>query len=384
MKKKKKIVLLTICGVVAVLFPLLLIAQFGNDPTNYQEEYINSLKPIPTRNLTFDVTKENVSVTNEENTDFKILQLSDVHFVGARFGRNLDLKALKAVYEMVDYVRPDIIVYTGDIVYPTRLFGSNDNIKAATILSLFFEKMAVPFLYEYGNHDTEVFATGTEDDINAIFLENPYCFARKDNDAYAKDTGRLSQLFEVRNADNTLNTALLLMDSGSYVNGNSFLSGYANFNKSHIYWYQQKLTRLKKREKYENVNEISSLVFFHIPLYEYSIAEKLYNNSSEEVTYIFGENDETVSCPKYASGLFEKMIELESTKALFFGHDHKNSLALRYQGIEFYYGHSIDYRAYPTIKYTDDYRGGLIITIKPDSTYEITPQLLKNIQKEGN
>ena len=378
MKKRTKIVLLSMCGVFAVLFPLLLIAQYGKDPTNYQEEYINSLEPIPTRNLQIDATGENISITNEENSDFKILQLSGTHFVGARFGKDLDLKVLKAVYKMVDYVRPDLIVYTGDIVYPTRLFGSNDNIKAATVLSSFFEKMQVPFLYEFGNHDTEVFATGTANDINKIFQSNKYCYARDDETIRYRE-GRLSQAFEIRNYNNTLNTVLMLMDSGSYSDRVSFFSGYANFNKGHISWYYERLNRIRKQEGYKSFSDISSLAFFHIPLYEYSQAYELYKTKSDEVTYLFGQNDEAISSPIKASGLFEKMVELKSTKALFFGHDHKNSLALNYQGVDFYYGHSIDYRAYPTIKYTDEYRGCLVITIKPDSSYVVESQLLKDI-----
>ncbi|MCH5180557.1 MAG: metallophosphoesterase [Erysipelotrichales bacterium] len=383
MKKRKKIILLSMSGIIAVLIPLLLIAQFGNDPTNYQEDYINSIEPIPTRKLKFDVNGENVKVFNEENTDFKILQLSDVHFVGAKFGKNLDLKALKAVYEMVNYVRPDIIIYTGDIVYPMRLFGSNDNIKAATVLSSFFEKMQVPFLYEFGNHDTEVFASGTEKDINEIFQANPYCYAQEDSAVELKH-GRLSQVFEIRNHDNTLNNAIFLMDSGSYWDNTSFLSGYSNFNPITVYWYVHKLNNLKAQEGFKNYSDISSLAFFHIPPYEYKQAFELYEQESDEVTYLFGQNDEGISCPNYTSGMFDKMVSYESTRAIFFGHDHMNSLALKYQGIDFYYGHSIDYRAYPTIKYKDDYRGGLIISIKPDSSYEVKPQLLKDILKEGN
>ncbi|MCH5171421.1 MAG: metallophosphoesterase [Erysipelotrichales bacterium] len=380
MKRKKKIVLLSIFGITAVLVPLFLIAQFGKDPTNYQKEYIDSLKPIPTRSLIFDDSKDNIAVINEENTDFKILQLSDIHFAGARRGKSLDLKTLKAVYEMVDYVRPDMIVYTGDLIYPTRVSGSNDNIKAATVLNLFFEKMGVPFLYEFGNHDTEIFATGTAEDINEIFQSNPYCYAKDDeNNSY--QTGRLTQLFEIRNHDNTLNTALILLDSGSYIDGSSFFSGYAKFTRQYMYWYERKLLQLKNQEEYKNISEISSLAFFHIPPYEYREAVRLYEEESEEVTFIYGENNETISCPTGESDLFKKMFELNSTKAVFFGHDHKNSLALKYQGIEFYYGHSIDYNSYPFIQYTDEYRGGVTITIKPDSSYVVEPLLLKDIKK---
>ena len=381
MKKKKKIVLLSICGVSAILIPFILIVQFSHDPTNYQEKYINSLEPIPTRNLKFDDTKENIVVINEENTDFKILQLSDLHFSGARFRKNLDLKTLKAVYEMVDYARPDLIVYTGDIVYPTRISGSNDNIKAATVLNSFFDKMQVPFLYEFGNHDTEAFAKGKAKDINEIFQSNPFCYSKDDETANFR-CGRLSQAVEIRNYDNTLNNVLILLDSGSYTDI-SFFSGYANFNDEQTHWYKNKLNRIRIMERYKEISDISSLAFFHIPPYEYREAVKLYEQKSEEVSYIYGNNFESISCPTSASGLFEKMVELGSTKAMFFGHDHKNSLALRYQGIEFYYGHSIDYQSYPFIQYTNDYRGGVIITIKPDSSYEVEPQLLKDIQKKN-
>lgn len=372
MKKRTKILLFSLLGVVSVLFPLLLVAQFANDPTNYQEEYINSLAAIPTRHLEFDKGKS--QVINEENTEFKILQLSDIHFVGGRIGKNLDLKALKAVYQMVDYTRPDLIVYTGDILYPTRWFGSNDNIKAAKVLNSFFEKMAVPFLYEYGNHDTEYYATGDENDINGIFMNNPYCYA-KDDDALLK-SGRLSQIFEIKNHDNTLNNALVLIDSGSYIDKTTYFSGYANIASLTTEWYNQKIEILKTKYNYLSTSDVHSLAFFHIPLYEYKEAVKLYEQHSNEVEYIFGENKEKVSSPDMPSGFFDKVVELKSTRALFFGHNHKNFLALKYKDVEFYYGHSIDYRAYPTIKYTTKYRGGLIITLKSDSSYEIVPQLL--------
>ncbi len=378
MNKKKKIILLSLSGIFAVLLPFILIAQYGIDPTNYQEDYINALKPIPTRNLNFDLDNENISITYEANTDFKILQLSDTHFVGARIGRDLDLRTLKAIYTMVDFVRPDLIVYTGDIIYPTRLFGSNDNIKAATVLNAFFEKMEVPFVYEFGNHDTEVFATGNANDINEIFQSNPYCYAKDDNEVSYK-TGRLSQVIEIRNYDQSLNNALILLDSGSYKDNTSFFSGYANFNNIHSSWYETKLNRLKNQEGFQSVSEISSMLFFHIPPYEYKEAYELYKKGNDEVTYLFGKNDESVSSPKEPSGLFENVVKLGSTKAMFFGHDHINTLALRYKGIDMYYGHSIDYRAYPTIKYTEEYRGGLVINLKPDSSFQVEEQFLKDI-----
>lgn len=379
MKKRTKITLISLGCVISALIPFLLIAEFGNDPTNYQEDYIESLEPIEIRHLEIVKSKENITFYKEDDTDFKILQLSDIHFVGANMYKSLDLKALQAVYTMVNDVRPDLIIYTGDIIFPTLFFGSNNNIKAAQILSMFFEKMQVPFAYEFGNHDTEHYATGNAHIINAIFQDNPYCVAKED-EAVTFKSGRLSQVIEVRNSDNTINQAIILLDSGDYENGTSMASGYGNFTEAQIYWYATKIERIMRFDKLADFSNVPSMCFFHIPLYEYQVAYTLYENGFTEVDYLYGKNDEKISCPSKSSGIFQKMVELNSTKALFFGHDHMNNMALRYQGIEMYYGQSIDYRAYPTIKYKDQYRGGVIINLHADSTYTVTPRLLRDIK----
>ncbi|MCI6357981.1 MAG: metallophosphoesterase [Erysipelotrichaceae bacterium] len=382
MKKKTKVILISLAGVFAMVIPLYLVAQFGKDETNYQEDYINSVKPIEVRKLQYNFESENYQIfLPSDDEHFRILQLSDTHFVGGRMRNSLDLKTLKSIYKMVDYAKPDLVIYTGDILYPTLYLGSNDNLKSAKILNSFFEKMEVPFLYEYGNHDTEYYGTATADDINEIFQTNKYCIAREDDEILFK-SGRLSQMLELRNSDGTLNNALILLDSGSYLNGSSFFSGYANFTLSQSYWYEKKIQKLMERENYSNTSDIKSLAFFHIPPYEYKKATELYKKGSSEVQKIFGENHEKVSSPNTSSRLMEKVIEYGSTQAMFFGHNHKNSLALKYKGIEFYYGHSIDYRAYPTLKFDTRYRGGLIIDINSDSTYKIEPKLLIDIENE--
>ena len=377
MKKRKKIVLFSLGIVTAILIPLGLVSQYGKDDKNYMAAYIDSLEPIPTRELRTITYKENVKIINEKDTDFKILQISDVHFVGSRVNRDLDLKTLKAVYALVDHAKPDLVVYTGDIVYPMFYAGNNDNLKATKILNSFFEKMAVPFVYQYGNHDTDFYGTATYMQINEIFQSNKYCYAKEDQ-AVSIKSGRLSQVLEISNSDSTLNTALFLLDSNTYNNGQSYFSGYANFTDQQVYWYEKKLQNLVKQENVSS-NEILSLAFFHIPPYEYKKALELYKKGDSEVEYLGGENHESVSTPNSPSGLFEKIVEYQSTKAMFFGHDHKNSLSLKYKGVEMYYGHAIDYRAYPTIQFTNKYRGAKLITIKPDKSFIVEDQMLKDI-----
>ena len=71
------------------------------------------------------------------------------------------------------------------------------------------------------------------------------------------------------------------------------------------------------------------------------------------------------------SSLFDTAVELNSTKAMFYGHDHLNNVSLEYKGIRLTYGLSIDYLAYQGIENETDQRGGTLITLKPDNTFEI-------------
>lgn len=117
------------------------------------------------------------------------------------------------------------------------------------------------------------------------------------------------------------------------------------------------------------------MLFFHIPLQEYKEANDLYERGSDQVKYYFGEIGETmidkISCSKYPSKLFDRAVALQSTKAMFYGHDHYNNISLEYQGIRLTYGMSIDYLAMPGIVKDVDQRGGILITLHHDSSFDI-------------
>ena len=109
---------------------------------------------------------------------------------------------------------------------------------------------------------------------------------------------------------------------------------------------------------------------------------------SDEVTYFFGSNDEKminkVCCSDYPSSLFDRMVELGSTKAVFCGHDHYNHMSLEYKGIRLTYGMSIDYLAMPGIEKSSRQRGGTLITIHSDTDYTIQQIPLDSIDNSAN
>jgi len=152
-------------------------------------------------------------------------------------------------------------------------------------------------------------------------------------------------MIEIRRQDGELMQALFLLDSNDYIPEGK-LNEYDYIHEDQVAWYEKQVKRLSKKEGYT----IPSMVFFHNPLQEYKEAYRLYQKGDPQVTYFYGGNGEKmidkVCCSQYPSELFDKAVELGSTKAMFCGHDHYNNLSVEYQGIRLTYGYSIDYLAY--------------------------------------
>ncbi len=88
---------------------------------------------------------------------------------------------------------------------------------------------------------------------------------------------------------------------------------------------------------------VKSLAFFHIPLVEMDDAwtefrENDYKDteSFKYIEGIIGELGRQVGCGYGEDDMFEKMLELGSTKAMFNGHDHTNAFGVRNQNIDIY------------------------------------------------
>ena len=80
------------------------------------------------------------------NGKFKILQLTDTHYVS---GDPRSERALKNVAEMLDAERPDLVIHTGDVI-----FGKPAEASLREILSLIADRK-IPFAVTLGNHDEE-------------------------------------------------------------------------------------------------------------------------------------------------------------------------------------------------------------------------------------
>ena len=311
--------------------------------------------------------------------DFRILQLTDIHLGGTVLSYGRDKKALKACEKLIDHAKPDLVVVTGDLVYPMRgLTYSYDNKRLVRTFAAFMRHTGIPWAFTFGNHDSECRAVLDGKNLNRLFaaISKKNCgllYPLKQPDI----TGRNNQLIELRNEDGSIRQALFLLDSHAYIDEIS--RKYDHIRDDQVKWYHDTILRLKE----EQGGAVSSLVFIHIPLQQYKTAYELYQEKSDEVKYYFGENKEKgygkVCCAEDPSTLFDTAKELGSTKGFFCGHDHYNNMSLEYEGIRLTYGMSIDYLVMRGIAHKEEQRGGTIIDCRRDGTVEIEQLPLSDI-----
>lgn len=363
---KKRILSVIICILGISLYQIMKLDSWILQP------FINAVETVNTNNLNIEYNdRTGVYTMYMDDDDFKILQLTDIHLGGSSFSYHKDLKALHSVYKLIEHTKPDLVIVTGDLVFPLGIMSMSFNNNTPIMeFASYMRNIGVPWAFAYGNHDTESLATLTEKEVDNLFKMLSYKNSKNLLYPYKQPniTGRNNQMIEIRKQNGELLEALFLLDSNSYLD--DVMDNYDYIHDDQVEWYENQIKNLTEKEE----QEIESMLFFHMPLNEYQIAYDLYKQNSEEVEYHFGkigEENEAICDSNYHSKLFETAVKLGSTKAMFCGHDHLNNISLTYKGIRLTYGLSIDYLAYPKIENKKDQRGGTLITIHEDKTFDI-------------
>lgn len=155
----------------------------------------------------------------------------------------------------------------------------------------FMRNIGVPWVFAYGNHDTESMATLTEKEVDYLLQLLSFKMSRNLLYPYVQPniTGRNNQMLEIRNTNGKLVQALFILDSNSYIEG--VMNEYDYIHDDQAEWYENEIKKLSQKEGYT----VPSMIFFHIPLQEYQTAYNLYKNNSKEVTYHFGKVGEKMN-----------------------------------------------------------------------------------------
>lgn len=327
--------------------------------------------------------------------DFKIMQLTDIHIGGGFMTKTVDEKALNAIAAMVTKEKPDLVIATGDIAFPVPYrAGTFNNYSGAKAFANLMESLGVYWDVTFGNHDAEAYSYFDREALAEFYEreEYKYCLFQagpEEVDGYGNHT------IEVKNSDSIITQAIILIDSQAYVNDSiieSIKGTYDNIHPNQVEWYESEIIRMNEENSkaikavqgdvngglFEKYGTVKSLAFFHIPLVEMDDAWNEFRENgykdTDDFRYIegvIGEQGRQVCCGYGEDDLFEKMLELGSTKAMFNGHDHVNNTTFEYKGIQFSYGYSVDYFAYSGIDELGSQRGCTMITCKPDASFTI-------------
>ncbi len=344
------------------------------------QPYINTIPYLyeGESEISYDAVTGVYTMTKADRSDFRILQLTDIHLGGSALSFDKDLKALQAIYALLEASRPDLVIVTGDLSYPVGLSSfSFNNTAPVQQFAAFMRNTGIPWAFTYGNHDTESYAATDASGLQELYqslswdTSHTLLYPYIQPDVY----GRNNQLIEIRRADGRLNQAIFLIDSNAYT-GEGF-NKYDYIHDDQIEWYRQQVLRMNSLE----YRTVPSLMFFHIPLHEYQTAYDLYKQGSDQVKYYFGAKGQEVGASEHPSGMFEAVKELGSTTGIFCGHNHLNNYSIEYQGVRLTYGMSIDYLATPGIARMTEQRGGTLITVHDDGSTDIYQIPLSSVEQ---
>ncbi len=381
MKGKKAIKIIGIIAAIIALFVAVTVCvtAIGNKANT---EKAASFETVEIENQLVPEKDENGNWTFTADRDVKVVQLTDIHIGAGWMSLKKDAMALNAVAAMITAEKPDLVIVTGDIAYPVPFqAGTFNNLSAAKIFAQLMEKLGVYWTVAFGNHDTEAYSYYNRAEISD-FYENSgfkYCLYHsgpEDVDGYG------NQVINIKNSQDLITQSIYVFDSHSYTDGDYFgiFWKYDNIHENQVEWYKKNVEAFNAHNAQLTGDEnatVKSSAFFHIPLTEYLDGWYEYVENgfedTDDVKFIYGKagEDGKIVYPGIGDdNLFETMLELDSTKAVFCGHDHENNFSIDYKGIRLSYAMSVDYLAYPGIYKMGAQRGCTVITYSPDGSFD--------------
>jgi len=391
--KKALVIVGIVIGSLALIYGILaLVNLFINiSHKNYIKEnclkleYTSQLEPLEDENghIYFKL--------DDNHEDFKILNLTDIHFGGGFLSFNNDRQTIDNIYQMLKAEKPDLVILNGDNVFAIPYISGTFNNKLAseTVIQI-FESAGVYYTTVFGNHDTEVFDYTNRVKLGELYEKGDYSCFKSESQTKGSNglTSVTNQLMYVLNKDGSLREAMILVDTNAYKD-NSIKSvldwTYDTIREKDIEYLREELTWVEKKYNGGTAVPVQTLFFSHMPIAEYELAYEAYlNDNSLLLGGVWGEtteedfgvdgndvriwygrcydNTNIASIDNLYESFTDEMI------CYFAGHDHCNNSAVKYGNTILSYSYSLDNLAYSDIEKFGLQRGGTVITIKEDET----------------
>ena len=268
---------------------------------------------------------------------FKIVQFTDMHY---KHGDPRSDTTLLLISRVLDAEKPDMVVFTGDIVTGPVQQGW-DAVTRHVI------ERKIPFAVTLGNHDHEQGVTRAA----IAELVTSYPFNLNSLSALTPDRV-MDNVIPVYSSKANLKEAALVycFDSGAYstIDG---VKGYGWITTDQIAWYREQSTHYTIQN---NFTPLPALAYFHIPLPEYRLA------FNDEKNRRYGVRKEDECSPAINSGMFLAMREMRDVMATFVGHDHVNDYIVNYHDIALAYGCFSGWKT----TYTPESNGARVVLLK--------------------
>lgn len=263
----------------------------------------------------------------KNDTAFKIVQFTDIHWKSNKIGNETNLATIR---DVLDREQPDLVVFTGDIVL-SKHYDKDVLTKGWSEVTAPLRERKIKWVATLGNHDSE--GDVPRESLYNFIINLPYNINSK---VETRDF-----VLPVLTLDKKLSSALYIFDSGEYAKRGE-PGKYAWIKREQINNYKQVSDQLKDKN---NGNAIPSLAFFHIPLPEYAIMkEELRDNG------LLGHCNEKECSPVINSGLFAAMRLQGDVMGVFCGHDHNNDYIGEYYNIALAYGRCSGVNAYGKLR----------------------------------
>lgn len=284
----------------------------------------------------------NLRLSFPKDRPFKIMQVAD-----AQESKTVAKDTLRLLEASLDEVKPDLVVFTGDQIKgysPTFLnkeTRKEDMKRAITELLGPIIRRNIPFVVTFGNHD-EV-SQFTREEQMAFYRSFEQCVVPE----YVHEAGTYFLPIYKSETSKKIAMGIYLFDT----QGSNTKGWEEALHPEVIDWYRQIREDLKgKQGEY-----VPSVVFQHIPLWEYFDVLKKVDNHTPNAIRCYLKNHagyyvvdaeknktldffmETPAVSGENSGQFVALKEKGDIFAVYVGHDHKNCFVSTLDGVDLAY-----------------------------------------------
>lgn len=307
-----------------------------------------------------------------ENENFRLLQLSDLHW-----NYTTDIpKEKEYLSTLISETNPDFIVITGD-----SFLGANQVIVRE--LLTFIDSLACPYTFTWGNHDLQ----GLYSD-SWLFEEvkkGQYSYFLNLDDEI---TGDANHIIDLKRNDERL-WRIYVLDSNSYI-PTGLTYDYNYIHDDQVEWFEAQ----SEKAYQEDGSYVPSLAFFHIPLWEWGNAYyqnkegllgEITESASKEIVGLTDGKEPLPFSPSSVHSSFFASAAEHGVQGMFVGHDHGNDWVTTYEDVVIGYGVKTGQELYYGVSENGySLTGGSLMELHEDGSWDLTHYYLEEGSLELN